>query len=224
MLLLDDRNRRMVEETQYEMMEMLDYAMKMSLLDTGRFHEDDGTMSAPLDWFDHASNEIYPPLSSLIGNFSYSNSNYMEDKTKKIMTKWDPQYSSPLLDYSYNFSSAVRRGTIGSQPAVMCPITSTESCITIRLDEAPKRYNFFSFGFAIWNTNSGMVTGLLNGTERCFGRTSLSWGIYDYRGNDKNAEIWANGKLITTVRTLHEGNLQSVMFLLIQSVSHSHIF
>ena len=208
MLLLDDRNRRIIEETQYDMMEMLDYAMKMSLLDTGTFHEDDGTMSAPLDWFDHASNEIYPPLSSLIGNFSYPNSNYMEEKTKKIMTKWDPQYSSPLLDYSYNFSSAVRRGTIGSQPAVMCPITSAESCITIRLDEAPKRYNFFSFGFAIWNTSSGMVTGLLNGTERCFGRTSLSWGIYDYRGNDKNAEIWANGKLITTVRTLYEGNIQ----------------
>ena len=202
----DDRNRRVIEETQHEMMEMLDYAMKMSLMDTGRFHEDDGSMSEPLDWFDQANNEIYPPLSSLIGNFSYTNS---EEKTKKIITKWDPQYSSPLLDYAYNFSSAVRRGTIGSQPAVMCPINSTESCITIRLDEAPKRYNFFSFGFAIWNTNSGMVTGLLNGTERCFGRTNLSWGIYDYRGNDKNAEIWSNGKLITTIRTLYEGTTHS---------------
>ena len=158
--LQDDRARRILEETQSEMMEMLDYAMQMSLRQTAGGYgsqEDVG-----------ASSIFAPPLASLIGNLSLNPASCSTaTATKKVvLSRFDPQMSSPLLEYSASFHSAFRRGSTGAQPAALAFAPSPRCCLSLRLEAAPHTASYLSIGIAEWSPHSGMVTGLLNGTYR----------------------------------------------------------
>lgn len=141
-------------------------------------------------------------------------SSSLSAERKSIVTQWDMELSSPLLDYSFDMTSALRHGSVGSQPAAMAPIPSKRCCFSVRLEEAPRRNNLFSFGLAAWSPDSGMVTGLLNGTERCFGKTSKSWGLWQQRNTLNPIEVWSDGRKCTLAlnhqRTLHEGDVLSL--------------
>ena len=139
--LQDDRARRIIEETQGEMMEMLDYAMQLSLQ-----HTSSDTDSYVYD--DMSAAGIFaPPMASLIGNPSIdgrggSSSRSAPATKKTVLVRFDPQMSSPLLEYSPSLNSAFRRGSIGAQPAALVLAPGPRCCLSLRLEVIFQSYHF----------------------------------------------------------------------------------
>jgi hypothetical protein len=153
-------------------------------------------------------------------NIISDNRSKITNTGKEILLKWDLQLSSPVFDYSSDFASVIRRGSVGYQPAAFTAISARKSCITIKLEECPKKNNVFSFGFALLNARSTVVTGLVNeGMERCFGKQGYSWGVCDKRNNSAPSEIWANGTKCGECRTFFENDIISLSLDLVKGIA-----
>jgi hypothetical protein len=112
-----------------------------------------------------------------------------------------------VLDFSSDAKSAVRRGNVGTCPAVFVAGGTTNVCISIKLDEYPKRMGIFSYGFALLCPQSKILTGLTGQDERIFGKSILSWGILDNRNSNSACEIWGNNQKCCSCRKLFEGDV-----------------
>lgn len=127
--------------------------------------------------------------------------------------------SSPVLDYSSDAASAIRRGNVGNYPAAFVAGGTMNVCLSIKLDEYPKRAGLFSFGFTVLCPQSKILTGLTSSDERVFGKSLLSWGIVDNRSNNTACEIWGNNQKCCTCRTLFEGDVLSIRLDIFRGVA-----
>jgi hypothetical protein len=107
------------EETQMEMMEILEAAIGTSGIpyhsfDMTSYRHEFECFSELLD----RACDLNNPLSNLNDHSHARAPNDRRSHTKEIINKWDLRMSSPVLDYSSDASSALRRGNVGNYPAV----------------------------------------------------------------------------------------------------------
>lgn len=133
-----------------------------------------------------------------------------------VIRRWNTSLSSPLLQFSTDLRVAWRSSAAGYFPAALVPVTSRKTMLTVRLDKAPARNNYFSFGVSlISNITSDRNSG-------CFGQLRGTWGVINRRNNAQPIEIWGDGRKLDSKReiTLREGDVLALYLDVIHRSCH----
>jgi len=86
------------------------------------------------------------------------------------------------------------------------------------MQTAPRRDNYISFGFAVYDRIPSAELGT------CFGKIPFTWGIVDRRNTLQPSEIWADGNIIQKAETFQQGDELSMIFDAQNSIGSCKLF
>lgn len=137
--------------------------------------------------------------------------NKIPTRTSTAISRYEFPYewssrSNTSLTYDETRTSAKRVGGVSCYPAVIAPLPSTRSMITVQVTEAPMKTNWLTFGLAHKDFRDSSSDGV--------GRDRNTWGINDDRsasGNTGDCHLSGTENEDTTMRKIKEGDVLQML-------------